>query len=144
MDTSQVQLGPVDMAVIYFEGNKFNGDVAPALLDLAERELVTILDLAFIVKEANGDVTVIEVEDDDAGEVFAALTGGRSDLLSEEDLVGIGEDIEPNSSALIIVWENTWVARFATAVRGSGGAVASYDRIPADVVLAALAAAEEE
>ena len=143
-DATEVNIGPVDIAVIVFEGSQFNGDVAPALLELGETGVVTILDLALVVKDDDGNITAIEVEEDGVNELFSLIAGERVDLLSEEDFVAIGEDLNPGSSALIVVWENSWVSRFASAVRGSGGFVSSYDRVPVDVLLAALAAAEEE
>jgi hypothetical protein len=46
------ELGPVDWIVVEFPGSKFNGQIAPALLDLVERDLVRVLDLLVLKKDA--------------------------------------------------------------------------------------------
>jgi uncharacterized membrane protein len=136
-------IGPVDVAVLYFEGSKFNGAVAPALADLQEAGIVRIIDLALIVKDLDGVATFVEKEDADIADAFASV-GQSLDLLSTEDLEGLGEGLDPGSSALVVVWENTWAGRLAAAVRGSNGRMVALERIPHDVVLTALAALHEE
>jgi uncharacterized membrane protein len=140
-------VGPVDVAQFVFEGNQFNGDVAPAIAQLHDSGIVRIIDLAFVMKDAEGKTASIEVEDADVADAFAAVTGNQLDLLSDSDLEFMAEALEPNTSALVVVWENSWATRFLAAVRGSGGRLAAMERIPRDVVLdaiAALAADEEE
>ena len=51
-------MGPVDVAVILFEGNQFNGDVAPAIAELAESGTVRVIDLAFVRKETDESISV--------------------------------------------------------------------------------------
>ncbi len=50
-------IGPVDVAVILFEGNEFNGDVAPALSDLNDSGTVRVIDLAFVSKEKDESIS---------------------------------------------------------------------------------------
>ncbi|MGB7962708.1 MAG: DUF6325 family protein [Propionicimonas sp.] len=137
----------MDVAQFVFEGNQFNGDVAPALAQLHDSGTVRIIDLAFVIKDADGKTASIEVEDADVADSFAAVTGNQLDLLSDSDLEFMAETLEPNTSALVVVWENAWATRFLAAVRGSGGRLSAMERIPRDAVLnaiAALAADEEE
>ncbi|MEI2643316.1 MAG: DUF6325 family protein [Candidatus Nanopelagicales bacterium] len=136
-------VGPVDVAVVLFEGNSFNGDVAPAIAELQQNGTVRIIDLAFLTKDGEGSATFIEVEDAAVADAFAELTESQLDLLSDEDLMGMAEGLEPNSSALVVVWENTWASRLASAIRGSGGEVVSYVRIPREVVTTAIEALQE-
>lgn len=131
--------GPVDLAVILFEGNEFNGEIAPALADLQTAGTVRILDMA-LVSRTGDDIEVIEVEDSQVADAFATLTGESLDLLNDVDLAEVGAGLEPDSSALVLVWENTWAAKLATAVRESGGYVVAQERIPADTVAIALEA----
>jgi len=137
-------IGPVDVATILFEGNDFNGDVVPALNDLVDSGTVRILDMAFVKKDENGLTTIIEVSDAEAADQFAALKGGQTDLLNDEDLEYIAAGLEPDSSAMVLVWENTWASRFSQAVRGSRGRLTAFERIPRDSVLRAIAALEQE
>ena len=137
-------VGPVDVAVVLFEGNDFNGDVAPAIAELQQDGTVRIIDLAFLTKDGEGNAAFVEVEDAAVAWAFADLTGSQLDLLNDEDLMSLAEDLDPDSSALVIVWENTWASRLSTAIRGSGGQLISYLRIPHETVVAAIAALEEE
>ena len=133
-------IGPVDVAVIAFDGNRFNGDVAPALLELEDNGTVRIIDVTFVRKDHDGSVEVVEIVDSEVAAAFERLTLGQMDLLSADDLQRIGEDMDPDSSAMVIVWENSWAARLATALRASHGQVVSLDRVPRDLVLAAVSA----
>ena len=137
-------VGPVDVAVILFEKNQFNGDVAPALADLNDSGTVRIIDLAFVRKDEDESVSYAEVIDDQVAETFERLHGGQFDLLSDEDLNDIGGGLEAGSSALVVVWENTWAGRLAAAVRASHGQLISQDRIPREIVLRAIAALDEQ
>jgi Family of unknown function (DUF6325) len=136
-------VGPVDVAVILFEGNKFRGDVAPSLAELNDSGTVRIIDFAFVRKETDGSASVIEAGDAEVADMFD-FHGTQFDLLSEEDLIGIADRLEADSSALVIVWENRWAARLAAAVRASHGRLISQDRIPRETVLRAIAALDEE
>lgn len=138
-------MGPVEYIVIGFPGNKFNGDVVPALQELVENGTVRILDLVFVHKNEAGDVTVAELEDLDYDEAaaFAGLDGEIGNLFNEEDLMALAAEIPSNNSAALLVWENAWADRFAEAVRGSKGAVLLSGRIPNSAVEAALAAMQD-
>ena len=64
-------------------------------------------------------------------------------LLSEDDVTAVAAAIEPGSSAAV-VWENTWAAPFASAVRRAGGQLVVSGPIPIQAMLAAIEADEEE
>ena len=120
------ELGPVDYIVVEFPGNKFNGDVAPALGDLVERDLVKVLDLVFVTKDADGTIEGFELGDIDegiAGEI-EKLEIDIAHVLSAEDVISLAGAMEPGSSAALLVWENKWATPFAlhgTALRRSAG-----------------------
>ncbi len=137
-------IGPVDVAVIGFEGNQFNGDVAPALAELNRSGTVRIIDLALVRKEADGTTSVIEAADDQVAGALESVYENQFDLLSEDDLAEIAGGLEASSSALVVVWENSWAARLAAAVRDSRGRMITQERIPRATVLRAIAALDEE
>lgn len=136
-------VGPVDVAVVTFDGNTFNGDIAPALTELQDNGIVRLIDLAFVRKEANGPVTIVQIADQEVADAYREITDPRFDLLAEDDLRQLTQALRPGTSALVVVWENAWAARFAAAVRESHGQVTAYERIPYEKVRRALAAAEE-
>ena len=137
-------IGPVDVAIVLFEGNEFNGDVAPAIAELQQNGTVRIIDIAFVIKDAEGNGAVLELADEAIAEAFESITEEQFELLSQEELDEIADSLEPNSSALVIVWENSWAARLGAAVRNSKGQVIVMERIPRETVLAAIAALNEE
>ncbi len=64
-------VGPVDVYIIGFPGNKFTGRIAPAILELVENGTIRVLDLLFVMKDADGVVTSIEAADiDEEGAAF--------------------------------------------------------------------------
>ena len=137
-------LGPVDVAVILFEGSAFNGEVAPAIADLHEQGIVRVIDLALVSKDADGTTAVVEVEDAETADAFARINGDPLDLLSDEDLNETAAGLDPGSAALVIVWENLWAGQLARSIRESKGTLITLERIPRENVLRAIAALDEE
>ena len=133
-------VGPVEYIVIAFPGNEFKGEIAPALRELVDNKTIDIIDLAFIHKDAAGDVTILELEQEGSEifEAFETLAAKRGGLVSDEDMLSIAEALDPSSSAAILVWEDTWAERFVSAVRNAGGVVVDLQRVPAVVVEAAI------
>jgi uncharacterized membrane protein len=137
--------GPVEYMVLAFPGNQFRGEIAPELGRLVESGTINLLDLAFIHKDAAGDVTILEVEQepDAVFQAFEALAAGEGGIISDDDMREIGAKLDPDSSALIAVWEDLWAARFAAAVRDAGGVLVDLQRLPAEAVEAAVAWQQE-
>jgi uncharacterized membrane protein len=126
---------PVDLVLLGFPGNKFTGDIAPALRDLVSSGTVRILDLVFITKDADGNVAGVELSDlGEAGAAFDDVDGEINELLTDEDIEAAGEELEPDSSAALLMFENTWAGRLATAIREADGEVLAYERIPRDAM----------
>ena len=140
------ELGPVDWIVVEFPGSKFNGQIGSALRDLVERDLIRVLDLLVLKKDADGSLEAFELSDLDEGEIgeLRSYETELAMLLSEEDVTSLAAAIEPGSSAGVLVWENTWAAPFASAVRRSGGQLVASGRIPIQALLAAIEAEEKE
>ena len=137
-------IGPVDVAMIAFEGSEVSRDVAPALTDLQSSGTVRVIDMAFVRKAADGSTSVVDISDDAIAEVFERITDSQVDLLSEADLADLADALTPETSALVVVWENSWAARFATSVRASHGRIAMLERIPHENVERAITALDDE
>lgn len=139
-------VGPVELVVLAFPGSQFNGQIVPAVADLVNRGVVSILDFAVVTKTDSGEVTAVEVEelDDGVRKVFAQLTGEVTGLLSEADLTVAASSLDPGSSAVVMVWENTWARTLVRAIRGSGGILVTHERLDAATVTGAVAALNQE
>lgn len=137
------EMGPIDYILVEWPGRQPNGEVAPHLIDLVDRGLIRILDLTFIEKAEDGTIRGLEVADV-GGEVaeLSVFEGASSGLLSEEDVEEAAAAMEPGTAAALLIFENSWAAPFASAVRRSGGQLAASGRIPVQAILAALDAAE--
>ena len=132
-------MGPIDWILIEFSGPP-TGAAAPYLLDLVERGLIRILDLVLVNKDTDGTLTILEMADlDGDGELdLAVFEGVRSGLLGEDDVAEAAEAIEAGTSAVMMLYENTWAAPFAVAVRKAGGQLVASGRIPVQSIIAAL------
>jgi hypothetical protein len=146
-DTTDIdELGPVDWIVVEFPGSRFNGEIAPALADLVERDLIRVLDLLILKKDEDGSLEAFELSDLDDDEI-GGLREHEAELamlLSEEDVSSVAAAIEPGSSAAVLVWENKWAAPFGSACRRAGGQLVASGRIPVQALLAAIEADEED
>jgi uncharacterized protein DUF6325 len=138
------KLGPVDVAVIAFDGGEFSADVASALAGLQASGTVKVIDMALVRKAADGSTSIVELADESVAELFERIADSPVDLLSEADLAELAEALRPETSAMVVVWENSWAARFAAEVRASHGRVAMLERIPQENVERAINALDEE
>ena len=137
-----MDIGPLEYIVVGFPGNQFNGEIAPELAKLIESGTVRILDLVFVGKDDDGEILSFEFDQLDELEAFASIEGEIGGVLSDEDIAYVGAQLEPGSSAALLVWEDLWAAPFASAVLRSGGVVLEGGRIPHELAVEALAVLE--
>lgn len=131
-------LGPIDYIVVEWTGQQPNGEAIPHLIDLVDRGIVRLLDLTFITKAEDGSVAELQI--DEMGAEFAVFDGASSDLLGEDDIADAASVLEPGTSAAVLVWENSWAAPFAVALRKSGAELVASGRIPVQQIVASLEA----
>lgn len=132
-----MSLGPVEMLLVKFPGNQFTGEIVPALKELVDTNTVRILDLLFIKKDADGSLTIIEVDEvdeDDVYDAFDPLVPEVNGFLSESDAITLAQSLEPNSSAALLLFENVWATRFRDAIVNAKGQVLLSERIPQQVI----------
>lgn len=135
------ELGPIDYLVVEFpEGRVPDGSALAEVLDLVERGIITVLDLSFVQRNADGttvgiDITDLDMDGDLDVTLFAEASSG---LLDAEDLAEAGSALEPGRSAAILVYENHWAAAFAAALRRSGAQLVANGRIPVTALLESL------
>ena len=136
------ELGPVELLLLQFPGNQFTGEIIPALQELVETGTIRIIDLVFVAKDADGNAVGIELEelDDDFRENFNSVVTELEGLIAEEDIEDLAAALEPNSSAGILLFENTWAKRFRDAVAGSGGELVARIPIPPEAMAEVIAA----
>jgi hypothetical protein len=140
------QMGPVDYLVVAFPTDRMTGEAFPMLIDLVERGIIRILDLAFFRKDADGTVTTLSQVDLERMKVLEAalFEGAASGLLGMDDVGEAAEALEPGTAAAVLVYENVWATPFAIALRRSGGQVVGSGHIPVQALVAALDAVEAQ
>ncbi|WP_371627538.1 DUF6325 family protein [Streptomyces sp. NBC_01116] len=133
----------MDLAVIAFEGHRFDGQVIPALREPQQKKSVRIRDLAFVPKAPDSSVTVVELTGPGVAETLRQVTDAQFDLLSDEDLRTVSDALGDGSSALVVTCGNAWAARPAAAVRESEGELVMMERVLRDEVVEAIASLDD-
>ena len=137
------EMGPVDYIVLEWPRQQPTGEVAPLILDLVDRGIIRIIDVAFVAKDSDGSVSTLDLGSLNGGEPsFADFEGASSGLLGDDDLEEAAKALEPGTMAAVLVWENRWAAPIAVALRRSGGQLVASGRIPIQAILASLDAVE--
>ena len=132
-------VGPLEYIILGFPGNHFKSEIVPALAKLIDRGTVRVVDLVFILKDDDGNVTTFEFDQLEELAPFGTLEGEVSGLINQEDIAYAADGLEPNTSAAILVWEDTWATEFAEAVWNAGGVMLEGARIPVELIEAASA-----
>jgi hypothetical protein len=142
-DEQLEETGPIDYLIVEWPDRQPTGEAMPLLVDLVDRGLIRILDLAFIAKAEDGSVAMLEGSAVAEGsDELQDLLGAASGLLSDEDAQEAGAALENGTSAAILVYENVWAGPFAAALRRSGAQLVASGRIPIQAMIAALDAIE--
>ena len=142
MSTLEIdEMGPIDYVILEWPGRQPSGEAAPLIVDLADKGIIRILDIAFMVKAEDGTVASIELADLD-GDGFADFEGASSGLIGPDDLDEAAAALAPGTCAAVLIWENRWAAPVAVALRKSGGQLVASGRLPLQAVIASLEAAE--
>jgi hypothetical protein len=87
------------------------------------------------------DISDVGLKGDFDVTMFAHASSG---LVDGGDLDEAGAALEPGCSAAVLVYENTWAAPFARALRRNGAQLVAGGRIPVQAILAKLDSLEAE
>jgi hypothetical protein len=129
--------GPVDFVALEFKGNKFKGEIFPEILNLVNNGIVRVIDMIIVRKDAKGNVTHQEMQETDKKvlAVFNPLKAEINGMIQVEDIEMIGEKLENNCTAAVILFENLWAVNFVKAVENANGQSVMHVRIPHEVVV---------
>jgi hypothetical protein len=125
-------LGPLEYTVIGFEGNNFDGSIADEIARVVDSGTIALVDLVFVGRGEDGHIRVVELDnkEDPRFASFAPMLEGLTGLLTEEDVNQIAEGLEPNTSALIIMFEHRWAVHVKQAITRAGGFLVARETIP--------------
>jgi len=107
-----------------------------------ENGTIRVIDILFITKDQDGSVTMREINDlDDASFAsFNPIVAEIDGLVSRDDVQQLAATLNNNSSAGVMLFEDTWATRLRDAIIDAQGRVVLIDRIPQGVIEQALAA----
>ncbi len=133
-------LGPVELLLLKFPGNKFKGEIIPALEELVDNGTIRVIDLLFAKRDDEGNLEVLELNDldKDTYAAFDPLVSDITGVFTKEDMQKLSGSLENNSSAALMLFENTWATRFRDAVLNANGHVLLSERIPKAVIEEAM------
>ena len=141
VDTADIEaMGPVEFTLLEFPKRSFDGEIARALADLVDRDIVSIFDLLLVSKDDDGILEVVELVDAEPAiaERFAEVNGEVMWLLSDEDVAEAAKALRPATTGILVVWENAWARNLRSAVAHAGGRVVIHDRLDTDTVAASI------
>lgn len=140
MTDKEIELGPVDYLIVEWPpGTQPTGEGLKELANLTDRGLVNVLDLVFVAKGEDGEVSGLAIADIDSdGDLdLVQFEGASSGLLGQDDYDEASAALEPGAAAAILLYENRWARPFVAAVRGSGAQLVASGRVAAGDLLEA-------
>ena len=157
------EFGPVQMLVIGFEGGQFSGSVLEELRRLREHDIVRLVDLLFVTKDADGKVSALERSDlseeelQELGALAGALVGlgaagdegvepgaqagaetmARGTVFDPAEVWEVADASPAWSSAAVALLEHRWAIPLRDAIAGAGGLTVADEWIhPTDLIAA--------
>jgi uncharacterized membrane protein len=126
--------GPIDYVIVEFPGNDFKGEILQELNEAMHNKTIAVLDVSLVTKDENGNMTSVEL-----GASNPNLAQGLTDvgtkpggLIQPEDLTEMGEVMDNNSSAGLLVIEHLWARGLKRAIKNAGGILIADGRIHPD------------
>lgn len=160
------EFGPVQILVIGFEDGRFSGAILEELRRLREHDVVRLVDLLFVTKNADGEIVALERSDltkgefEDLGALAGALVGlgaagaaglepgaaagaeaaGAGTVFDQEEVWEVADAIPAGSSAALALLEHRWAIPLRDAIADAGGVTVADEWIhPRDLVAAGAA-----
>ncbi len=164
------EFGPVQILVLGFEGTNFKGEILSELQRLKELDIIRLVDMVVVSKEADGEVVGVElsdlsdeqraefgaiagaliglgVEPDEEGVEAGALAGAEAaeeGLLGDETMWSVADTIPPGTTAAVALIEHRWAIPLRDAIRRAGGVPLADSWIHPEDLVAIGAAARME
>jgi uncharacterized membrane protein len=120
--------GPIDYIIVGFQGNNFTGNILKELEKAANDKTIAVLALAVIARDKDGNVAAVEVTDPEISSIIQKF-GLSADLISDEDVQEVGELLEDNTAAGLLVIEQLWAKGLKQAIIDANGTLINEGRI---------------
>lgn len=170
MDMAKVLYGPMHLLVVGFKNPDFHGQIRRALGSAMEAGTVRLIDLRFVYKDADGNVSSMEASQlsDEERERFGSAVGALMGLgaggeegarrgaeagamaaahrtfgMTEENVRRISEIIPNNSAAAVFLIEHLWAKDLKEALRDANAYLIAEGIVTPEALVMAGAALEE-
>ena len=156
------EFGPIQIWTFAFDGNRFSGEILPELDRLKDADVIRLIDLLVVRKDAAGRVATVTASDLDWEEAtsFGAVIGGLIGLgvdgeegakigamagaleladghiLSDRTRDELVEVIPPNTTSAIALVEHVWAKPLKAAIVRAGGMEIDNDWLRLDDLVA--------
>jgi uncharacterized membrane protein len=167
---AEVMYGPMQLLVVGFENPDFHGQIREALGSAMEKGVVRLIDLRFVYKDADGEVTAMEATqlNDEERERFGAVVGAligfgaggeegaqtgaeagtmaaaeRSFGMTDEDVQSIADAIPNDTAAAVILIEHLWAKDFKQSLLDANGFLIAQGMVTPEALVMAGAALRE-
>lgn len=161
-------IGPVQMLVIGFEGDRFTGEILAELDRLRDQEVARLIDLLFVRHNEDDSLDVLQRSDlspqeaTQFGAILGALVGlgaggeagaeagaqagaealAGGHVFDDDDVWYVANVIPPGGSAAVALIEHRWAIPLRDAIIRAGGMALADEWVhPSDLVAAGLAGA---
>ena len=137
-----MSIGPVELICVKFPGNQLRGgtggigNIEPALRELVESNMVRIIDLLVVRKDADGKTECIEATSLSQEEfsTFRGLVDDVLGLISPEQIQRLSDMLDNDSAGAIMLFENVWATRFRDSLLAANGELVAIERVPNSVI----------
>ncbi len=127
--------GPIDYIIVGFEGNKFDGSILKSLADPLDKGIIGLIDLAFVMKDKDGVVTMLNISDlgdDYVVDFVQSYKSADSDEVNQDDVDEVAELLQNNTAAGLLVVEQLWAKPLKKALIDANGVLLAEGRIHPD------------
>lgn len=125
--------GPIDYIIVGFEGNNFTGKILEELEKASKNETIAVLAVALIARNEQGEVTAVEITDPEVQGLLDSLKADGN-LIDDEDVAEVGELLEDNTAAGLLIIEHLWAKGLKSAIIEAGGVLIDDGRIHPEAV----------
>ena len=113
--------GPVELVVLKFEGNNFEGEVLREIQKVVDAGTIVVIDILLAVRVGDDPVRVIEIQEleDPILQRWEPIFSDAGSLLTNDDAERLSADLEPDSAIALLMFEHRWVAPIADAIENA-------------------------
>jgi hypothetical protein len=141
--TATDEAGPIDYLVIMFPSGHADAGAFATLRVLAHQDLIRVLDLEFVARDADGTVALVDpaiaiaAADGDLSEFLGSTSG----LLDDDDVMYLGDALKPGSLMAVVIYENEWLVSLTRDLSHADASIMATGTIPLEELDAALSGA---